>query len=82
MHSAESDSAVGPSIEELLRNDVRQRTNGAIRDLTVEIDEGTVTLSGTTGRYYNKQLATSAVLDIASELDLNNEIEVQPARPK
>lgn len=82
MYPSSSDSAIGISLEDALLNDVRDRTNGTIRNLSVEIDHGTVTLTGTTGRYYNKQLATSAVLEIASELDLNNSIEVQPARAK
>ena len=82
MHPSSSDSAVGISLEDALHNDVRDRTNGTIRNLSVHIDNGTVTLTGTTGRYYNKQLATSAVLDIARELNLSNEIEVKPSQAK
>ena len=55
---------------------VRLRTGGTIRSLHVEVSEGEVILSGHTSTYYNKQLATHAALDAASELSLTNEIEV------
>lgn len=69
----------GIPLADSVRNDVLQRTNGSIRNLDVAIKDGTVTLTGSTGRYYNKQLATSAVLDFVRELDLRNQIEVQPS---
>lgn len=78
MGPSTSDPAVGLSISTALQNDVQQRTNGTIRDLDVSIEDRTVTLTGTTSRYYNKQLATSAVLDVAREFELNNQIDVQP----
>lgn len=55
---------------------VRLRTGGTIRSLHVEVSAGEVILSGHTSTYYNKQLATHAALDAASELSLTNEIEV------
>ncbi|GDY07864.1 hypothetical protein LBMAG52_13500 [Planctomycetia bacterium] len=55
---------------------VRLRTGGTIRSLHVEVSDGEVILSGRTSTYYNKQLATHAALDAASEFSLTNEIEV------
>ena len=55
---------------------VRLRTGGTIRSLHVEVSDGEVILSGRTSTYYNKQLATPAALDAASEFSLTNEIEV------
>ncbi len=55
---------------------VRLRTGGTIRSLHVEVHDGEVLLSGRTATYYNKQLATHAALDAASEMSLTNEIEV------
>ena len=55
---------------------VRLRTGGTIRSLRVEVAAGEVILSGHTSTYYNKQLATHAALDAASEFSLTNEIEV------
>ena len=55
---------------------VRLRTGGTIRSLHVEVHDGEVLLSGRTSTYYNKQLATHAALDAASEMPLTNEIEV------
>ncbi|RLT10555.1 MAG: BON domain-containing protein [Planctomycetota bacterium] len=47
-----------------------------MRSLHVEVSDGEVILSGRTSTYYNKQLATHAALDAASEFSLTNEIEV------
>lgn len=55
---------------------VRLRTGGTIRSLHVDVSDSEVILSGRTSTYYNKQLATHAALDAASELALTNEIEV------
>ena len=82
MSLSTSDSAIGISLVDAVRNDVLQRTNGSICDLEVQIEHGKLTLTGTTGRYYNKQLATSAVLDTVNELDLRNLIQVQTAWAK
>lgn len=55
---------------------VRLRTGDTIRSLHVEVAAGGVVLSGHTSTYYNKQLATHAALDAASDFSLANEIEV------
>ena len=82
MSLSTSDSAIGISLVDAVRIDVLQRTNGSICDLEVQIEHGKLTLTGTTSRYYNKQLATSAVLDTVNDLDLRNLIQVQTARTK
>ena len=63
-------------IAETVERYVRLRTGGTIRSLHVEVHDGEVLLSGRTSTYYNKQLATHAALDAASEMSLTNDIEV------
>lgn len=55
---------------------VRLRTGGTISSLHVEVADGEILLTGRTSTYYNKQLATHAALDAASDYSLTNEIEV------
>jgi hypothetical protein len=70
---------------------VRSRTNGGIRDLRVDVADGTVVLTGRAVNYYTKQLATHAALDVVEravdrghtpgqpshQLPLNNAIVVR-----
>ena len=69
-----SDSRQSPA--EIIERSVRSRTNGAIRELRVEVLGEYVILSGRTSKYYNKQLATHAVLDAVEDVTLTNDIEV------
>ena len=63
-------------LQESIEQHIRSRTGGMIRGLKVEIFAGEVILTGRTATYYNKQLATHAVLDAAKGLNLTNDIEV------
>jgi hypothetical protein len=65
------------SLAELIEQLVAARTGGRIRDLRVDVADREIVLSGTTSTYYNKQLATHAVLDRLEGLSLSNEIEVR-----
>ena len=65
------------SLAELVEQLVGVRTGGRIRDLRVDVEERGVVLSGRTSTYYNKQLATHAVLDRLEGVSLSNEIEVR-----
>ena len=70
-------AAAQPSLSELVEQLVLTRTGGRIRDLRVDVDERDVILSGRTSTYYNKQLATHAVLEHLDDgLCLTNDIEV------
>ncbi len=75
-HPRELPRATPRETAEIVERFVRLRTGGTIRALHVEVSDGEVILSGRTSTYYNKQLATHAALDAASELSLTNEIEV------
>ena len=55
---------------------IQSRTNGMVRDLTVDIFEREVVISGRTTTYYTKQLATHAVLGSLTDVNLKNNIEV------
>ena len=63
---------VAESIERL----VRSRTGGTIRGLRVEVNNGSVVISGRAPTYYTKQLATHAAFAAAEDVTLTNEIEV------
>jgi hypothetical protein len=61
---------------ERIEHYIQSRTNGMVRDLTVDIFEREVVISGRTTTYYTKQLATHAVLGTLADVDLKNNIEV------
>lgn len=63
-------------IAETVERYVRLRTGGTIRALVVEVHDREVILTGRTSTYYNKQLATHAALDAATDLSLTNDIQV------
>ncbi len=64
------------SVVERIERYVQNRTGGMIRDLRVEVLDREVLITGRTSTYYNKQLATHAVLAVFDDVTLNNEIEV------
>ena len=70
------------SLVDTVERQVRSQTFGQIRDLRVEVEDGVVVLHGRVDRYYVKQLAQHAVLEIAHGFELVNEIAVAsvPAR--
>jgi osmotically-inducible protein OsmY len=59
-----------------IERSVQERTGRRIRDLRVEVDTRTVRLHGRCSSYYSKQLAQQAVMDVAGDFTLANEIEV------
>lgn len=59
-----------------IENMVRLRTGGMIQGLHVEVLESSVVLTGCTTSFYNKQLATHAVLGALRGQTLKNLIEV------
>lgn len=69
-------SPPSPPMVERIEHYVQARTNGMVHDLTVSIFDDEVVLTGRTTTYYNKQLATHAVLSAVSGLVLTNDIEV------
>ena len=58
-------------------------TRRSILDLSVELRGDTVVLKGRVERYYPKQMAQQAVIDLvhAKGFQLLNEIEVMPSAP-
>ncbi len=63
-------------IAESIERVVRSRTGGTIRELQVEVDNGSVVISGRVRTYYTKQLITHAVLAAVEDVTLTNNIEV------
>ncbi len=55
---------------------VLERTGNKIRDLRVEFDSEGVRLRGRCASYYSKQLAQQAVMSVAAQYGLTNEIVV------
>lgn len=64
-------------LEDEIHDEIQRRTNGSVRTLAVTVHGQTVLISGRTSRFYYKQLATSAVLDLVRDFDLENEIVVE-----
>ncbi len=61
---------------ETLERQICEKTGGAIRDLHVEFLDDQIVVNGRTSRYYNKQLATTAVRELLQDDHLINRIEV------
>jgi osmotically-inducible protein OsmY len=59
-----------------IRRAVQRETNGAIRDLSVEVESETVFLRGRCPSYYHKQLAQHAAMCFPGSRHLTNQIEV------
>lgn len=55
---------------------IRRGTNDKVRNLSVHILDGTVTLHGRCATYYCKQLAQTAAFPYLEERELSNQIEV------
>jgi hypothetical protein len=74
------DAKEATSIAEILEKvekNIRLRTKGTIRDISVVLNGEIIVVTGTTSTYYNKQLASWAAADAANGRDVLNEIEVE-----
>lgn len=63
-------------VAERVEQEVRNRTNGRVRGLRVQVLDGQVIITGRTSTYYAKQLVTHAALGAADQLSIMNEVEV------
>lgn len=74
------------SLTEAIERWVQQKTHGQVWNLTVLVESGVVCLTGRCKRYYSKQLALQAALDVCAGLEsianaqVRNDIEVLSAR--
>jgi osmotically-inducible protein OsmY len=59
-----------------IKSSVLERTGNKIRDLRVELNSDGVRLRGRCASYYSKQLAQQAVMSVAAQYGLTNEIVV------
>ena len=59
-----------------LRELVRRRAHGCIRNLDVDVRGETIVIQGRAASYYTKQMATEAVRDELGDLFPRNEIVV------
>jgi len=65
------------TIDQSVRVQIRQHTNGLIHGLQVNVTTEHVILTGRTSSYYAKQLASHAAMNVLGEvLELTNNIEV------
>ncbi len=55
---------------------IRRGTNDKVRNLSVHIADGTITLNGRCATYYCKQLAQTAAFPHLENRQLDNQIEV------
>lgn len=69
---------VPDQMAEVIERRVRSQTFGQVRDLRVEVEpeDRLIVLHGRVDRYYVKQLAQHAALEVARECELVNEIVV------
>ncbi len=65
-----------PEILSELEKLVEDRTHRRIRNLQIELDEGSVVIKGRARSYHVKQLAQHGILDVMPEVRLVNAIEV------
>ncbi|MBI1345702.1 hypothetical protein GC163_05375 [bacterium] len=61
---------------EEVRQLVEMRTGGRIQELQVAVEGQRLIISGRTGTYYSKQLATHAALDVTQQLVIQNDVIV------
>jgi hypothetical protein len=67
---------ISPSLLVELVRLVEKRTHRRIQNLHVEVDQGSVILTGRAGSYHVKQLAQHGILDVMPKVRLVNAIEV------
>jgi hypothetical protein len=65
-----------PEILSELEKLVEERTHRRIRNLQIELDEGSVIIKGRARSYLVKQLAQHGILDVMPQVRLVNAIEV------
>ena len=66
-----------PNLAEVIRQRVVNRTGRRVRDLTVVVGSGVVTLRGRVGSYHLKQLAQHAAREAFPDAKLENAIVVE-----
>jgi hypothetical protein len=71
------------ALQQTIERQIAERTWGRVHRLQVEVTEGRVSVRGYTSRYYDKQLAIQAVLEILSpnRATVDMAIEVGPSEP-
>lgn len=73
------DAKEGAAIAEMLatvERTIRLRTGDTIDNLRIVLNDETIVISGKSGTFYQKMLATNAALDVASDREVRNEIDV------
>lgn len=71
------EGAVIAELLETVERTIRQRTGDTIDNLRIVLDHETIVISGKSGTFYQKTLATNAALDVASDREVRNEIDVR-----
>lgn len=82
--SKKSHVIISPSCPDLTADDlvlqvervVKRETNFGVREMSVDINDGKIILSGYCRTFYTKQLAQQAALQFVDKSDLINEIRV------
>lgn len=80
MSSEWSDQLPDERKVDLIEQHVRIRTGGTIRDLRVQIEDGTALITGRAPSYYTKQLAEQAMREIGEGRPFINILVVHPER--
>jgi hypothetical protein len=87
MHTGEGGPFRAANLESAIKQAIVTRTGGRIRSLEVEAMERQVIIRGRAARYYDKQLALQAVIDLVGmtnrpRIELNIDVLDDPAGPE
>lgn len=70
-------SAIAPTLDEILLEQIRQHTGRRVQDLSVKLVEGEIVLFGSARSFHVKQLATHGARQVLPLAPLRNAIEVK-----
>ncbi len=73
---ATTSAAHGAGLAQLIRQRILARLGKRVRDLSVQVENGVIRLTGECSTYYSKQLAQHAALGLVEDEEIENRIEV------
>lgn len=61
---------------------IRQRTNGHVRQLEVKVSNGQIIVSGHSDSYYTKQLAMEGIVDVLGAVETGVLLDIEVHSPE
>lgn len=59
-----------------IEHQIRQRTNGRVKRLEVQVLDGTVIVTGDADSYYTKQLAMEGIVDVLGAIETDIQLDI------